>query len=886
MELLQVRYGKLVQSLRGPIVPGCDHGCTVRSPGVTAEVVRWCRPDRLGLGGGAGFTWDHHRWAEGGLVGAAVEGAVVVGRIRGRSEAGECVAGRLYTEAHYGVCPAGAWDRALLPAIPLAPEPPVVVDPAAPPLVVTPTDVALPDGWAEQVRLPLAVVASGLAVGIRDRGSVAEQLERVAVVLACLPREVAWRVSFGVGLARATDAVAIGFAEAVSTGASIVDGTLRGLDAGSLPGLQYADHVARIGAGAVTLRELCERVDAALEGLRLSPADPWPVAARRAAELARDVDHIDGLRRSLDRGVAARAEVTMLHLDALHAVAAAPRGRRAAALSGARGPEWADAWRRAAETSRSVRALGVLLGTVEVHPGQAPDLLASVRHEALDEPDEAAQRVARLLERVPAGQVAELAAPAAGDAEWVRRWRELAEGRLAWAALRSLHGNRRGESVWAAELDTGAWRAARALRHGEPVDGDLAELARCYAPEDAETVSRLLDLGVSRGPIAGAWRLAEAVGLRELVARLPDSHGARAAVALARSVAGPLSATMVDALLRAWPTVERQVDVWDLRARVAAEIGDPWAGLLLRERATRGAPASGLGRKWTLERAKVDRGVARELLAAADGGRELLACARDWARQVDPASLVGDPGLSVVVACMRGTALPRVEMDDARRILPPLLALRGSAAHTAADLFRAASCEAHVWLALKLWGETDPPPLGVVSLAVLLAAKDPTWRERASRWPKAEGWRLVAGEHAGEVDPIERAALARVEPATLVRLLLGMPQLQVDADLLDRIEARDLRVRGEAPVTTLLEHAHAAGSRRLARHLLKPALRALQDQGVSLEKVRRASERGALKRFVLRAVSGSGDRLFDLVVATVRDDPGALPPGVTDGDGA
>ncbi|GMV41628.1 MAG: hypothetical protein AMXMBFR64_33440 [Myxococcales bacterium] len=885
MELLQVRYGKLVQSPRGPIVPGCDHGCTVRSPGVTAEVVRWCRPDRLGLGGGAGFTWDHYRWPDGGVVGAAVEGVVVVGRIRGRSEAGEGAPGRLYTEAHYGVCRPDAWDRALLPAVPLSPEPPVVVDPAAPPLVVSPTDIALPDGWAEQVRLLLAVVASGLAVGIRDRGAVEAQLERTAVVLACLPREVAWRVPFGAGLARVTDAVAIGFGEAVATGVSIVDGVLRGADEAALPGLAYAEHVARIGAGATTLRELCERVDAALGGLRLSPGDPWPVAARRAAELAQDLDHIDGLRRSLHCGAAARVEVTMLHLDALHAVATAPRGQRAAALAGTRGPEWAEAWRRAAETSRSVRALGVLLGTVQVHAGAAPELLDDVRSEHLDAAEEAAQRVARLLDRVPPGQVEGLAAPAAGDAEWVRRWRELAQGRLAWAALRSQHG-RRSDRAWAAELDTGAWRAARALTHGEPAAEDLVELARCFAPEDEETVTRLLDLGVSRGSLTGAWRLAEAVGLGALAARLPERHGARAAVALARSVAGPVSATMIDALLRDWHTVERELDVWDLRARVAAEVGDPWARLLLRERASRGAPASDVGRKWTLERAKADRGVARDLLAAADGGRELLLCARDWARQVDPASVVGDPGLSYLVACLRGAALPRLDMDDARGILAPLLALRGSAAHTASDLFRAASTEAHVWLALKLWGEADPPPLDVVPLAVLLTSTDPAWRARASRWPKAEGWRLVAGEHAGEVDAIERAALGRVAPAALVRLLLAMPRLQVDADLLDRIDARDLSVRGEAGLTTLLEHAHAAGSRRLARHLLRPALRALLDQGVSMEKVRRAAERGAFRRFLLRAVSGGSDRLFDLVAATVRDDPGALRPGVTDGDGA
>lgn len=909
LALLQVRYGKLATGPGGAIVPGFDHGCTARSAGIPQEVLRQCSPVRLGLGADPGFTWDRYRWNDqgGGIVAtpcAPDEPWVVFGRLRGRPEAGDGMGGRIYTEAHYGACRSATWDRAATTALgeALRPEPPEATDPAAPSLPLIAEDWPLPPDWLDRVRTPLTVVMSGKALAVQDRSStVREQLHLMGLLLAALPRSVAWRLPWGVGLVRVSPELAIGFGEVPHRGATLGPQGLGGVDEAVLgPGRDYVRWLEGVAADARTLRELCDRVD---RTLGTSPAMPavaaegsWTRAVSMAATVARDRrerDRIDAWLRHPD-GPTPPVEVTLERAEALEAIGAGPPGRRAAVALGTLSDDWRPAWRLASARSGEVRALAALLGVIDEAPAEMPLLLGHVRVEELPSPHSllVAERLSSLLPRTRSAETwAALATPRPNDAAWVQRWRELVDARLAWLAL----GDISLEQPVAVPAGSGAvWGAVASLAaHAAPEQDALDALVAACAPADEDTLARLLHRGARHRGLCAAWLLVDAVDAPAVRARFVDRCGRPSvAVALAESLersGDPVAPSMIDLLAGEWPAIARAgAGGARLRSRLARELGQPWAALLLDEPLRDEGPARrGAGATLTRSRALEDPTTARRLLRALVQGRDPFVgqCAASWASKIARDRLTRDHDLSLVSALVQGrvSALPSVseaQTELVARVAPllsPALRMRP------AEILSHATCLGHVRVALALSDPTEPPDLPARATALLLEALArgpvPPWLARLRLPTDRPGWRLVAGTHRGRLDATEAEALGLLRPASLVATLCRLPGLRPDADLLDRVpdhEVGALRL-DEGRVLDLLAVARSAGAGRFERRLIGAAVELLAALGVDAEAILEGAGRGVLRR-AARWVSGvDDDPLTAQVVSWARRNDGPLP---------
>src|SRR4051794_34061548 len=110
----QLVYGKLAESVAGPIVAGLDYRVTGISAAYPPDLVALSHPHRTGLNTSDLFNWHKYPWNDSGgfIVRSLVsqdEPMIIAGRIRGRPEKGEGQSGRIYVQAHYAVTPVTQW---------------------------------------------------------------------------------------------------------------------------------------------------------------------------------------------------------------------------------------------------------------------------------------------------------------------------------------------------------------------------------------------------------------------------------------------------------------------------------------------------------------------------------------------------------------------------------------------------------------------------------------------------------------------------------------------------------------------------------------------------------------------------------------------------------
>lgn len=208
----QCEYGKTLQSPRGPIRPGVEHGFTGKSADFPEGTV--CHPNMLfkhAFNSGRPYPWAE----EGGeiakriITGKDGKHYVVVGRRMLRPEDGEegPKRGRDYTEMHQVVIPAEEWSVAIVPQLSdiLKAEGLTESDPAMPPIEVS-TDILdqrLPHGWLDDLSKELiSNIVSGKPISIQEWDLTQKEfLQKLFNCLICLPEKLARQVSFGAGFA-------------------------------------------------------------------------------------------------------------------------------------------------------------------------------------------------------------------------------------------------------------------------------------------------------------------------------------------------------------------------------------------------------------------------------------------------------------------------------------------------------------------------------------------------------------------------------------------------------------------------------------------------------------------------------------------------------------
>jgi len=208
----QFRYGKILQSPNGPIVPGLDHCITGKStllPDGTPD-----HPSKLFFHEFENPDIDpKYPWKdEGGeIVKRLIElngrQYVVVARRMLRSENGEGNPGRLYVEMHEIVIPTEEWSVAVVPQLAdILEAKGVTTTNNSMPVIELKTDTLdqpLPEGWFDNyIKEVISNVVSGKPIALQD-WNVKEKdfLRKLFHTLTCLPENIARQISFGAGLA-------------------------------------------------------------------------------------------------------------------------------------------------------------------------------------------------------------------------------------------------------------------------------------------------------------------------------------------------------------------------------------------------------------------------------------------------------------------------------------------------------------------------------------------------------------------------------------------------------------------------------------------------------------------------------------------------------------
>lgn len=203
----QLIYGKLVQTVDGPIVAGKDHECTGMSHGIPSALQRMMTPSIVGPGTSDLTKWNEYIWNEQGGVAIQpifVDGEswVVAGRIRGRSEKGEDKVGRYYTQAHYVTIPAKDYSPLSIFGLnkQLQANPMIEKDMALPELRIPIHERPLEEKWLEKIAPLLRITLSGIPFSIfTKRLSIQELTDVLQLVHLALPKALAWRMSIRIG---------------------------------------------------------------------------------------------------------------------------------------------------------------------------------------------------------------------------------------------------------------------------------------------------------------------------------------------------------------------------------------------------------------------------------------------------------------------------------------------------------------------------------------------------------------------------------------------------------------------------------------------------------------------------------------------------------------
>ncbi len=553
----QCRYGKIVQTVDGPIVKGSEHDVTGFSVGFARSLEDHCRPDVVGIGASEQFIWQDHPWFErgGGIIvkPLEVEGAswVVACRVRGLSEGGRGLPGRIFTQAHYLVVSASAWSAASASQLDqvLRAEPTTGIEKDLP-AVTTDDDMFLdgdlPPDWLTEAGDVLEVLMSGHGLSVQDwKREHAEFLDLASLCLCALPRAMAWRVTVGTGLIEMDGSVAIANGMRAMDGVRVIAGERRGDDDIDLtPGRRYVAWLEQVARDCSTPRQLTEAVASALPLHAAYDAIPieasWQEAARLVSGVLGESAQLQDLEAWLSRTTDQRPalDFDVLKVEALVAILHAIEDRGRDFLPELVNTTWQPAWLEACARDRDNyhEELAVLLGLVKGSVPHAANLWRT-----LPLPDHVARKAGQRLDTaVTAGHSlgethdiwADLFLPDPDDAAWLSAWRQASAGTLFWAAVRVARVNGRTSTrLFSALGGTPAGRAYLTLSEGRsPEAADGAALVQALpggtgsAPELDFLIASLRD---GDGSTLGAFVLADLAGraghdvllLRQLTSR-------------------------------------------------------------------------------------------------------------------------------------------------------------------------------------------------------------------------------------------------------------------------------------------------------------------------------------------------------------------------------
>ncbi|OQC42971.1 MAG: hypothetical protein BWX66_00161 [Deltaproteobacteria bacterium ADurb.Bin058] len=825
MRWQRFQYGKLVQSVGGPILLGAEHRCTGSSRNFPQELTKFCHPSKLGLGERSWTIWEKCPWASSGGFATAIGVAdgvpwVIIVRQRERSEAGDGIDGRLYTEAHYIACPAPDYDPAVLSevAAQLHAEPLMSHDTDLAPLEVAldVPDRELPVDWLTKVSTILRSVISGVPISIQDWQTTPEEFVELAILcFAAMPRTLAWRVPFGAGMMTMDGTMAFASGMIARGGLRIVGGECKNEREYDLSiGDKYLEWLKSISGTCRTRADLAKAIANHLPELAsfdaIKPEVPWGNAAKKVVEVIKEWERFRDLLDLLDKGRPVRVR---LDYEYLRGSVLAELADRVATTSSrdvvdllASTAAWKEEWSQFIKngTGREVdfrKALAMLFGA---NPIDAPEMLSQVASVELSPQvrDALLIRLNEALNRADSGMPwVPLVCSRSQAADWVRVWVNSVVPRLVWLGLADFFANRTGNHMTLLESlqEEAVTKMVFNLLEWQSVDLKALEAFMGNVTQnDVNTLEHLVNRVANRS-VWLALHLAEVAAERhrvwcplgrEIMNDEPRALGSASLDVLARALLSELAQNerlsigpfMTKLLLGQWGLLSSDPAADVVAKRLAPLVGDPYATVAF------GYPPRGqsgdfaaIGRDW-LKKSSSDESeeVAKKLVQhffdfEGHNREVILTSLQEWykATRGQPSN-AKDLGATLNLYIQREWR-ESVKLSEKQRL----------------SLVIAVNMET------RSSGRTMS--LNRNEMAALLDVVHDNPKERAfwvhriaaRGWEREEGWRWVMG-NAGKCSSDEKEALHHVSRVTLVKLILKDFPIPRNLSSIDRIGFKDV----------------------------------------------------------------------------------------------
>jgi hypothetical protein len=603
--------GKLVVAPGGAI-QGSDFQTTARSsdppfPNV-GEAVGY---KSLGITGREKWSAYCEDWPQGGLYLRPVTAPdgiyLVASRIRPYLETPNDPTSRFFVETAHAAHPVETADFQSLFQLPqhLRTDPLTNLDFNFPPLLLSPSEGQLPEGWFEKSRLTLNATACGGSTIVRDHSITVEQFfERSLWVLACLPTALRWRVSIVSGVYSLSElrldpaqcVLALTYLGSRSDSAKV--------DPTGDAYVRWLESATNHGRNCRRIEDVLNIVEAKFPSLCSWDAIPPAHSFRQAVHSLAEVTKVEALNNwvlqrrespssNSDHAVPVLEGVIHLKLDVLRALSdgwestAIPLGAYIAEVTG---PDWHPAWHQlVAETtalSKQTIAIGNLFGAIAPFD---PRAIAS----ELPRIELPMALYSIVVERVTTAfreaLTSETVVPWAGLLEsaflerrpgWFERWVGENHFRILWTAVRLQLNEGTGVTTsWNNSTATTAARALSALLEGRHFDmADLWEFCEHVKFSD-QTVALNLTTRLEHSVPELSLRIALAASLQpwlqkaldpERFASTPEGW-IRAIASIGRSKPN-LDRRVIECLLVVWDRLQPDEKL-DLRVPLKSTLG-------------------------------------------------------------------------------------------------------------------------------------------------------------------------------------------------------------------------------------------------------------------------------------------------------------------------
>lgn len=659
----QCVYGKLVQEKGGPIIPGFEHQTTGTSERFPSELKRFCYPSVMGLEGDLRLeAWSQYSWLEsqGGILSKPIvvgrSHFQVIARTQGRIE--QSMPKRYFTQAHYLAIPTKDWHFAavMLAHDVMKTEPMVEMDWKLPPITMNLSDVLDlplpqdPEAWLvnpseiEEENFPpwLAVIApiiqsvmSGQPISIQQKTLPLEDfLNRVTRCMACLPKTLSWRLSFGAGLLELNGSVSIAHGAKAMHGDGVryIGKTRKDNEDLDLSiGTEYLHWLRENCSACRSLREVAEVVAQELpffaDPFFFEPEVPWQEVAKKAAAATYEIKKIELLSRWLDIGEGDTPKTNFIYFKdrLLHCIIETLRqaqsnplknegiiDRCMKLLTEVSGTSWSETWNivlQSEETSLWHQGLALLNNVshpilTQLEPQSLPRFLSEVAMLPLSQKklehlisrlNQAVQNSKRGGKWLPLLQFAEVSG-------WVQSWYKQCVPWLSWLALsdRFRHQDRKLWDFLLRMNNPQSWMIEQLFeKKSYPQTDVIAQFLRFSSPEHLDVIEAIEDMLYAKKNYIGICLLAEALqefphlsGKRSGLLLSSESTVLDHQIEFAKGLFNDLLQTnsitiqpiMARLLVFFWQHLsfqEREPSHSRLRKQLEEHIGSPFAELLL-----------------------------------------------------------------------------------------------------------------------------------------------------------------------------------------------------------------------------------------------------------------------------------------------------------------